>query len=136
MVQTQTRRAAPRTGVALTSLAVFVFVLAVGAALYYEFGGPIPYYVHFSGPAGTSFEGRYALVDEAAAGLPRDAQVVRGSYPQTVTLWGPRTAALVAEVSTAGPQNVLSTLTVRRAGVICSEGYRWGTSASVTCPEP
>ena len=38
----QTRRAAPRTGVAFTALAVLLFVLAVGAALYYEFGGPIP----------------------------------------------------------------------------------------------
>lgn len=132
----QTRRAAPRIGVAFTALAVLIFVLAVGAALYYEFGGPIPYYVTFSGPAGTAFEGRYALVAEAGAGLPEDAAVVRGAYPQTVRLWGPRTAGLVAEVSSAGPQNILSTLTVRRAGVICSESYRWGTEASVVCAEP
>lgn len=132
----QTSRAAPRTGVAFTALAVLVFVLAVGAALYYEFGGPIPYFVTFSGPAGTPFEGRYALVDAAEAGLPEDAAVVRGSYPQTVRLWGPRTAGLVAEVRGTGPQNILHTLTVRRAGVICSESYRWGTEASVVCKEP
>lgn len=132
----QTRRAAPRTGVAFTFLGVVLFVLAVGAALYYEFGGPIPYYVTFSGPAGQAFEGRYALVDDAEAGLPEDAAVVRGTYPQTVRLWGPRTAGLVAEVTGTGPQNILHTLTVRRAGVICSESYRWGTEASVVCAEP
>ena len=132
----QTRRAAPRTGVVFTALAAVVFVLAVGAALYYEFGGPIPYYVTFSGPAGTPFEGRYALVDTAEAGVPEDATAVSGTYPQTVTMWGPRTAGLVAEVTGTGPQNILHTLTVRRAGVICSEAYRWGTGASVVCAEP
>lgn len=132
----QTRRAAPRAGVAFTFLAVVVFVLAVGAALYYEFGGPIPYYVNFSGPAGTGFEGRYALVENAEAGLPEDATVVRGIYPHSVTVWGPRTAGLVAEVTSRGPQNVLNTITVRRAGVICVEAYRWGTEASVVCAEP
>ena len=132
----QTRRAAPRTGVVFTALAVLIFVLAVGAALYYEFGGPIPYYVTFSGPAGTPFEGRYALVDAVGAGLPEGATAVSGTYPQTVRLWGPRTAGLVAEVSSTGPQNILNTLTVRRAGVICSEAYRWGTGASVVCAEP
>lgn len=132
----QTRRAAPRTGVAFTLLAVVVFVLAVGAALYYEFGGPIPYYVNFSGPAGLGFEGRYALVEDATAGLPEDSTVVRGTYPHSVTVWGPRTAGLVAEVTSEGPQNVLNTITVRRTGVICSEAYRWGTEASVVCAEP
>ena len=77
----QTRRAAPRTGVALTALTALIFVLAVGAALYYEFGGPIPYYVTFSGPAGTPFEGRYALVDSAGAGLPEGATWHRSRTP-------------------------------------------------------
>ena len=120
----------------LACFVIVLFTLAVVVGLYYLLGGPIPYYVQFSGPVGVAFEGRYALLNDTDVGLPEDAATVRGSYPQTIRLWGPRQGGVVAVSATQGPQNVLSTITVRRAGVICSEAYRWGTETNVVCAEP
>ena len=119
--------------VPLTRFLILLFTLLVAAALYYEFGGPVPYYIHFDGPSGATFQGRYAAVDDAAAGLPKDAETLRGTYPQTVTLWGPRWQGVVATSQTGSDQNALHTIRIRRAWVTCSEAYRWGTDMSVVC---
>ena len=118
----------------LTRVFILLFTLLVIAGLYYEFGGPVPYYVHFDGPAGVSFEGRYAALTGDEATLPEAAATLRGTYPQTVTLWGPRWQGVIATLKVSGDANVLSTLSIKRAWVTCSEAYRWGTEMSVVCP--
>lgn len=117
----------------LTRFLIFLFTLLVAAALYYEFGGPVPYTVHFDGPAGATFEGRYAAVSDVSLGLPENAETFRASYPHTVTLWEPRWQGVVAASNNGGELNALNTIRIRRAGVTCSEAYRWGTETSVVC---
>ena len=120
--------------VPLIRLVILLFTLAVAAALYYEFGGPVPYTVHFDGPVGATFEGRYAAVTDLSGGLPKDAVTFRSSYPHTVTLWEPRWRGLVATLNNKGGPNALNVIRVRRAGVTCSEAYRWGTTMTLVCP--
>ena len=120
--------------VPLTRILILLFTLLVVAGLYYEFGGPIPYYVHFDGPVGTTFEGRYAALTGDETTLPKDAEALRGIYPQTVTLWGPRGQGVIATLKVPGDTNVLSTISIKRAWVTCSEAYRWGNEMSVVCP--
>ena len=129
MVQTKRVRAPE---IPLTRFLIFLFTLLVAAALYYEFGGPVPYFIHFDGPAGAAFEGQYAAVADMTWELPEDAETFRATYPHTVTLWEPRWQGIVATSSNGGA-NALHTISVRRAWVICSEAYRWGTDISVVC---
>lgn len=117
----------------LTRFFIFLFTLLVAAALYYEFGGPVPYFIYFDGPVGAAFEGQVAALEDTSAGLPEDAETFRATYPHTVTLWGPRWQGVIANSSEGGSVNALYTISVRRAGVICSEAYRWGTETNVVC---
>ncbi len=117
----------------LTWFLILLFTLLVAGALYYEFGGPVPYVISFDGPVGAAFEGRYAAVENTASGLPENAETFRATYPHSVTIWEPRWQGVVAASQVGGDVNALHTVSVRRAWVVCSEAYRWGTDVSVTC---
>lgn len=119
--------------VPLARFVTALFTLAVAAGLYYVAGGPIPYTVAFGGPTGGAFEGRYALVSDVSKVLPGEGETFASTYPQTVTLWGSSRQSVVASVATGTTANVLTTITVRRAGVVCSRAYRWGTATDVVC---
>lgn len=115
---------------------VFLFVLAVGGALYYSFGGPIPYTVQFSGPEGTAFEGRYTISDELVNTSVEGSEAFQATYPHTVRLWAPSYGGVVASAESVADADVLSTVTVRRAGVVCAEAYRWGRGVDAVCAAP
>lgn len=116
--------------VPLTRAVIALFTLLVLTGLYYIIGGPVPYSVHFGGPSGAEFEGRYAVSDGDAA-VPGES--FRSVYPHTVTVWSPRQRRVVASSQSSAEVNVLNTITVRRAGVVCNEVYRWGTDAEAVC---
>ena len=129
MVQTKRVRAPE---IPFTRFLILLFTLLVAAALYYAFGGPVPYTVYFDGPTGAAFEGQYAAVADTTRELPENAETFRATYPNTVTLWEPRWSGVVATSSNGGA-NALYTISVRRAWVICSKAYRWGTDLTVVC---
>lgn len=116
--------------VPLTRAVIALFTLLVLTGLYYITGGPVPYSVHFVGPTGAEFEGRYAVSDGDAA-VPGES--FRSVYPHTLTVWSPRQRRVVASSQSSAEVNVLNTITVRRAGVVCNEVYRWGTDAEAVC---
>lgn len=121
--------------VPLTRALIALFTLAVVVGLYYVAGGPIPYLIHFGGPTGVAFEGRYAVTSEVTD-LPNVLQEggsLKSIYPHTLTVWGSRRQSVVVASQSSAEANALNTITVRRAGVVCNEVYRWGTDADVVC---
>lgn len=122
--------------VRVTRVLIALFALVVLLGGYYLVGGPIPYLITWNGPSGESFTGRYEVVGEVS-GSP-DELLAGGSqfeatYPYTALVWGSRRANIVAASQNAGERASLNTITVRRAGVTCTEAYRWGTETSVVC---
>ena len=119
--------------VPLTRAVIALFTLLVLAGFYYVAGGPVPYSVHFGGPTGVAFEGRYAVTEGGTESSESPGEGFRGVYPHTLTVWSPRQRRLVVSSQSSAEVNALNTITVRRAGVVCNEVYRWGTDAEVVC---
>lgn len=120
----------------LARFLIFLFTLAVAGAFYYAFGGPIPYFIHYEGPPGAAFEGSYTLSSDVSDASTAGGVAFQASYPHTVTLWGSREQGVVATVQNAADTKVLNTITVRRAGVVCAEAYRWGSGTDAVCSTP
>ncbi len=120
----------------LARFLILLFVLAVGGAFYYAFGGPIPYSVQFEGPEGTAFEGRYEVSGAVSDASVDGGVAFRATYPHTLRLWGSSREGVVASAQSTSAADVLSQLTVRRAGVVCAEAYRWGRGVDVVCAAP
>lgn len=125
------RTRAPEIPLARFFIALFTLVVAVG--LYYVVGGPIPYAVEFGGPTGAAFEGRYAITADVTSVPPEAAETFTATFPHTLTFWGSSRESVIASVTTGTAANVLTTITVRRAGVVCSRAYRWGAATDVIC---
>lgn len=121
--------------VPLTRAVIALFTAAVVLGLYYVAGGPVPYTVHFGGPTGAAFEGRYAVtsVADLSSVPPGETETFNGVYPHTLNVWGSRRQSLVASSQSSAEVNALNTITVRRAGIVCNEVYRWGTEAEIVC---
>lgn len=126
--------------VPLVRVAIALFTLAVVVGLYYLAGGPIPYLIHFGGPTGVVFEGRYTVTSEltpdtapGVAEVLQEGETFTGTYPHTLAVWGSRQQNVVASSQSSVEANALNTITVRRAGVVCNEAYRWGTDTEVVC---
>lgn len=124
--------------VRITRLVIALFTLAVLLGVYYVAGGPIPYLITWSGPSGESFTGRYEVVGEVS-GSPEEllegGSQFEAAYPYTALVWGSRRAFVVASAQNATERASLNTITVRRAGVVCTEAYRWGSYTSVVCDD-
>ena len=118
--------------VPLTRAVIALFTLAVVIGMYYVAGGPIPYSIYFGGPTGVAFEGRYAVV-AGMAEVPQGEREFNATYPHTLTVWGSRRQSVVASSQSSAEVNALNTITVRRAGVVCNEVYRWGMDAEIVC---
>lgn len=121
--------------VPLVRLVIALFTLAVLGSGYYIAGGPIPYFIHWEGPPGAAFEGRYEVISDAADMSPGGGQF-SSSYPYTVTVWGSRRQGVLASAQNSSEANALNTITVRRAGVVCTKLYRWGNSVDAVCGTP
>jgi len=120
--------------VSLTRALIALFTLAVAVGLYYVVGGPIPYLIHFGGPTGVAFEGRYAVTSEGTdPNVLQGGETLTSTYPHTLTVWGSRRQSVVVASQSSAEENTLNTITVRRVGVVCNEVYRWGTDADVVC---
>jgi len=117
----------------LTRFLIALFTLAVAVGLYYVAGGPIPYVIEFGGPTGAVFEGRYTLTADVTGVPPEAAETFTATFPHTLTFWGSSRQSVVASVATGTATDVLTTITVRRAGVVCSRAYRWGAATDVIC---
>jgi len=118
----------------LTRFVIALFTLVVAAGLYYVSGGPIPYVIEFGGPTGAAFEGRYAITEDVANVPPEASETFTAIYPHTLTFWGSSRQSVVASAQTVDAGlNALTTITVRRAGVVCSRAYRWGPATDVVC---
>jgi hypothetical protein len=50
-----------------------------------------------------------------------------------VTFWGSRQLEVAASAQNSAGTDALTTLMVRRAGVLCRNVYRWGTTADIVC---
>lgn len=111
---------------------IALFTLLVLGGIYYVVGGPIPYFIQWSGPVGTAFEGRYEVVSAAGSASGGEKRF-SSTYPHTVTVWGPRWQGVVASAQNGSEANALNTIMVRRVAIVCTEAYQWGTSAEAVC---
>lgn len=124
--------------VRIARVLIALFTLFVLLGLYYIFGGPVPYFINWDGPAGEGFTGQYEVLrdlpttpEEALASAP----TFEATYPYTAMVWGGRRANIVAASQNLSELPSLNGITVRRAGVVCSEAQRWGVQTSVVCDD-
>ncbi len=113
------------------------FALVVLLAAYYVLGGPVIHVITFEGEEGTPFQGSY-VVSRQAQSTPSEALAsarnsIEGEYPFTVFTWASKDAHILAGARIALEQNMYNTITIRRAGVVCSKGYVWGQAVTAAC---
>ena len=113
------------------------FALVVLLAAYYVLGGPVIHVITFEGKEGTPFQGSY-VVSRQAQSTPSEALAsarnnIEGTYPFTVFTWASKDAYVLAGARVALEQNMYNTITIRRAGVVCSKGYTWGQAVTAAC---
>ena len=118
-------------------LFIGAFALVVLLAAYYVLGGPVPHVITFEGQEGTPFRGSYIVASQPEASpnqaLEAARNSVEGTYPFTVFTWASRDAYILAGARIALEQNMYNTITIRRAGVVCSKGYTWGQGVTAAC---
>jgi len=118
-------------------LLIVSFGLFVLLGVYYVAGGPVPHLIVWGGPEGAAFRGSYLVSSRVEgpppAALAGDGRQFEARYPYTVMVWAPRTANVVAAAEITSGQAALKTISVRRAGVVCTTAYRYGTDLSAVC---
>ncbi|MEM6430740.1 MAG: hypothetical protein AAF708_15985 [Deinococcota bacterium] len=119
---------------------LFLLIAAAFAGLvllsgYYIIGGPVPHTITWESDVNTSFNGHYTVTrsDAGINEILEAGNAVQGNLPLTKRFWASRYATVAADLSLDQEDNAYTTITIKRAGVPCAIGYKYGTELSTAC---
>ncbi|MEM7734775.1 MAG: hypothetical protein AAF267_03210 [Deinococcota bacterium] len=119
---------------------VFFLIAAVFAGLvllsgYYILGGPVPHTITWESDSDTSFHGHYTVTrsDAGITEILEAGSSVEGKLPLTKRVWASRYATIAADLILDQEDNAYTTITIKRAGIPCAIGYKYGTELSTAC---